>query len=76
MPSDPSFAQIAASIPTGEAQRAVAEIMAIMGSDVDWSADTLSGIATVIGRFSNAAGSPDFSDQNDSAVSFWSALRY
>jgi hypothetical protein len=76
MPSDPRFAQIAAAIPAPDAQRAVAEIMAIMGSDVDWSADTLSDIATVIGRFSNAAGSPDFSDQDDFAVSFWSALRY
>ena len=66
--------EIAARIPADTAQLAVARVLAALGSESDWSSDTLDAIAAAVAP-AHPDGLPSVFDQDDAAVEFWQAAR-
>ena len=66
---------IAAQIPAGQAQIAVAKVMAALGCQFDWNSDTLDWVAEAIKPVADSLrGVPDCMDQDDAAVEFWQSI--
>lgn len=66
--------EIAARIPAEVAQLAVARVLTALGSETDWSSDTLDEIATAVAP-AHPAGLPSVFDQDDDAVTFWQEVQ-
>lgn len=65
--------ELAARITARDAQLAVARVLAVLGSEFDWNADTLDQIVTAIGP-AIPAGVPSCFDQSDDDITFWRGL--
>ncbi|AZS12049.1 hypothetical protein SEA_ZETZY_79 [Mycobacterium phage Zetzy] len=61
---------IAALIPPDKAQLAVARVIAALGSQYDWNADTLDGVAEAVKSVVPEQVPSPF-DQDDEAIEFW-----
>ncbi|MEB3023367.1 MULTISPECIES: hypothetical protein [Mycolicibacter] len=71
-----SIESIAAMIPPHAAQLAVANVLAALGSQLDWNSDTTSNVANAVASISQYLPDvPSYFDQNDAAVEFWQNLR-
>lgn len=62
--------EIAAKVPADVAQLAVARVLVALGSEQNWSADTLDEIATAVAP-AIPAGLPSVFDQDEAAEDFW-----
>lgn len=65
--------EIAARIPADVAQLAVARVLVTLGSQAEWSPETLEGVAEAVAP-TKPADLPSVSDQDDAAVEFWSSV--
>lgn len=74
----PSVKFIADRVSEGEAQVAVAKVLAALGSDEDWHAETLDGVVDAVrgiaNRLHTAEGVPLPWDQDDDALEFWQTV--
>ncbi|AEK07437.1 hypothetical protein ROCKSTAR_74 [Mycobacterium phage Rockstar] len=61
---------IAALIPADKAQLAVARVIAALGAQESWDADTLDGVAEAVKGVVPAEVPSPF-DQDDEAIEFW-----
>ena len=66
--------EVADRIPAATAKLAVAQVLAVLGSRSDWSADTLDDVAAAVAA-AHPKGLPSIFDQGDAAVAFWEKLR-
>lgn len=62
--------EIASRIPVDVAQLAVARVLVALGSETDWSADTLDCVAAAVGQ-ARPEDLPPVFDQDESALNFW-----
>lgn len=65
---------VARLIPADKAQLAIARVMAALGSQFDWNADTLDWVADAVRTFNRIGGLPTFIEQDDDAILFWQNL--
>lgn len=65
---------IAARIPAGAAQLAVARVLVALGSEFDWNSDTLDGVVQAVGPCV-PAGLPAVFDQDEDAIAFWQEVQ-
>ena len=67
---------IAAQIPSATAQRAVARIMAALGSQSEWNYDTLDSVAEAVRpvMVDMQGLVPSVFDQSPAATQFWEAV--
>lgn len=68
-----TIAELAAMIDPAAAQKAVAEILATLGSAEDWSGDQLEGITVSLGGVCPVDRS--WTDQNEEEMEFWNSLQ-
>jgi hypothetical protein len=66
--------EVAEQIPAATAKLAIANVLAVLGSQSDWSADTLDDVAAAVAA-AHPKGLPSIFDQDDEAVAFWEKLR-
>ena len=67
----PTRAAIAEAIDPQKAQRAVADMVAALGSAYEWNSETVEWLAEYLAEAVDGLDLPSFDSQSDTALAFW-----
>lgn len=68
--------EIAAKIDPAKAQRAVAEMVTVLGANEEWNSDVWDRLVGAVQSATADVELPIWADQDDDALAFWTAVTW